>query len=315
MFLNCQPIPIAVRTNVISLGGKPPAKRSNIPTPGRSRRAPVIAVVAPPNADACAMQQCPALRTDIVVAFAQLRREFIGLVGSALARPIAARARQAEKVFRQGLILTTTPGSEMVGPDPIYPPTRAFVHALRDLGYIEGRNLVLERRSAEGRLERLGDIVAELVRLKVDVTGGNPPARAAKAVTTTVPIVALGVPDPVGDGLVQSLARPGGNVTGLTIHVGSESEVKRRQLLKEMLPGVSRVAYLGGKKNKDWAGIWGKSARQRAQALGVKLALARTGRDLASHISRRRQRSPTRRARSSAMRPVACPPAAWRAMS
>jgi ABC transporter substrate binding protein len=99
-----------------------------------------------------------------------------------------------------GLVLTTTPDSEMVGPDPIYPPT-TFAHALRGLGYIEGWNLVLERRSAEGRFERLGDIVAELVRLRADVivTGGNPAARAAKAVTATAPIVAAGVADLVAD--------------------------------------------------------------------------------------------------------------------
>src|SRR5262245_16683532 len=145
------------------------------------------------------------------------RREFIALVGSALVWPIAAGAQQAEKDFRIGLILSTIPASETVGPDPSYPPTRAFVHALRDLGYIEGRNLVLERRTAEGKFERLSDIVAELVRLRVDliVTGGNPAARAAKAVTTTVPILAIAVGDPVADGLVQSLARPGGNLTGL----------------------------------------------------------------------------------------------------
>jgi putative ABC transport system substrate-binding protein len=205
------------------------------------------------------------------------RREFIiAIVGSVLAWPIAARAQQAEKDFRVGLILTTPPGSEMVGPDPIYPPTRAFVHALRDLGYIEGRNLVLERRSAEGRFERLGDIIAELVRLKADVivTGGNPPARAAKAATTTVPIVAVAVADFVADGLVQSLARPGGNVTGLMIRVGSESEAKRLQLLKELLPSVSRVAYLGSKENKDWEEPRGQSVRTAAQVLGVTLALA-----------------------------------------
>jgi putative tryptophan/tyrosine transport system substrate-binding protein len=204
------------------------------------------------------------------------RREFIALVGSALAWPIAARAQQAEKVFRVGLVLTTTPGSEMVGPDPIYPPTRAFVHALRDLGYIEGRNLVLERRTAEGRFERLSDIVAELIRLKVDVivTGGNPPARAAKAMATTVPIVAIAVGDPVADGLVQSLARPGGNLTGLMIRVGSESEAKRLQLLKEMLPSVSRVGYLGSKENKDWEEPRGQSVRTAAQVLGMTLALA-----------------------------------------
>ena len=204
------------------------------------------------------------------------RRKFIALVGSALAWPFSARAQQAEKDFRVGLILSTTPGSEMVGPDPIYPPTRAFVHALRDLGYIEGRNLVLERRTAEGRFERLNDIVAELVRLKVDVivTGANPAARVAKAVVTTVPIVAIAVGDPVGDGLVQSLARPGGNLTGLMIRVGSESEAKRLQLLKEMLPSMSRVAYLGSKENKDWEEPRGESVRTAAQVLGVTLALA-----------------------------------------
>lgn len=207
------------------------------------------------------------------------RREFIVTLAGAAAwslGPIATRAQQAEKVFRVGLVLTTTPGSEMVGPYPIHPPTRALVHALRDLGYIEGRNLVLERRSAEGLFERLGDIVAELVRLKVDVivTGGNPTVRAAKAVTTTVPIVAVALADPVDDGFVQSLARPGGNVTGLTIRVGPEIEAKRLQLLKEMLPGVSRVAYLGSKENKDWEGPWGESVRTAAQALNVTLALA-----------------------------------------
>src|SRR5262245_42496042 len=132
------------------------------------------------------------------------------------------------------------------------------------------------RRTAEGRFERLSDIVAELMRLKADVivTGGNPAARAAKAVTTTVPIVAIGVGDPVGDGLVQSFARPGGNVTGLMIRVGSESEAKRLQLLKEMLPSISRVVYLGSKENKDWDSPWGESVRTAAQALSVTLALA-----------------------------------------
>ena len=163
----------------------------------------------------------------------------------------------------------------MAGPEP-FNPVRAFVQGLRDLGYVEGQNLILERRSAEGRFERFGDIVAELVRLKADVivTSGNPAARAAKAVTTTVPIVAVAVADPVADGLIQSLARPGGNVTGLTIRVGSEIEAKRLQLLKEMLPGVSRVAYLGSKENKDWESPWGESVRTAAQALGVTLALA-----------------------------------------
>jgi len=200
------------------------------------------------------------------------RREFIALVGSAAALPLAARGQQAGKVYRVGVVGIATPVSEA----PDQPAVRAFVQGLRVLGYVEGQNLILEFRSARGQFERLGDIVAELVHLKADVivTSGNPTARAAKAVTTTVPIVAAAVNDPVGDGLVQSLGRPGGNITGLTIRVGSEIEAKRLELLKEMLPGVSRVAYLGSKENQDWEAPWGKSVRTAAQAMGVTLVLA-----------------------------------------
>ena len=189
--------------------------------------------------------------------------------------PLAAEA-QPGKVYRVGFIATTGPVSEMAGPEPVHTPTRAFVQGLRALGYVEGQNLILERRSAEGRSERFGDIVAELVRLKADVilTGTNPLARAAKAVTTTVPIVMVVGGDPVGEGLVQSLARPGGNVTGLTLQVGPEIEAKRLELLRAMLPGVSRVAYLGSKEFKAWESSSGKSVRTAAQALGVTLVLA-----------------------------------------
>jgi ABC-type uncharacterized transport system substrate-binding protein len=199
------------------------------------------------------------------------RREFISLVGGATALPLAARGQQAGKVYRVGVIGIATPVLDLTEP-----AIRAFVQGLRVLGYVEGQNLILEFRSARGQLERLGDIVAELVHLKADVivTSGNPTARAAKAVTTTVPIVALGVNDPVGDGLVQSLGRPGGNITGLTIRVGPEIEAKRLELLKEMLPGVSQVAYLGSKENQDWGAPWGKSVRTAAQAMGVALVLA-----------------------------------------
>ena len=106
------------------------------------------------------------------------------------------------------------------------------------------------------------------------VTIGDPMARAAKVVTTTVPIVMAAGRDPVGEGLVQSLARPGGNITGLTVVVGPEIEAKRLELLREMLPGVSRVAYLGSKDDKDWQSLAGKSLLAAAQALGVTLVLA-----------------------------------------
>jgi putative ABC transport system substrate-binding protein len=108
----------------------------------------------------------------------------------------------------------------------------------------------------------------------VIVTVGDAMARAAKAVTTTVPIVMAASVDPVGEGIVQSLARPGGNITGLTTLVGPEIEAKRLQLLREMLPGVSRVAYLANKEDKEWESPWGKSVRTAAQTLGVTLVLA-----------------------------------------
>ena len=205
------------------------------------------------------------------------RRGFLGtLAGGLLAAPLAARAQQARKVYRVGLIFTTSPVSEMAGPEPVHPLARAFVQGLRALGYMEGQNLILERRSAEGRFERFGDIVAELVRLKADVivTVGDPMARVAKAVTPTVPIVMASSIDPVGEGIVQSFARPGGNITGLTTLVAADIEAKRLQLLREMVPGVSRVAVLASKEDKEWESPWGKSVRTAAQTLGVTLVLA-----------------------------------------
>jgi ABC-type uncharacterized transport system substrate-binding protein len=198
------------------------------------------------------------------------------LILALLAAPLEAGAQPAGKVYRVGLIFPSAPVSEMAGSEPVHPAARAFVQGLRALGYVEGQNLILERRSAEGRFERFGVIVAELVRLKVDVivTSSDPMARAAKAVTTTVPIVMAAIIDPVGEGLVQSLARPGGNITGLTLAVGPEIEAKRLELLRAMLPRVSRVAYLGSKEDQDWERPHGKSVRTAAQALGVTLVLA-----------------------------------------
>ena len=202
------------------------------------------------------------------------RREFIGLIGGAATWPLAAHAQQAGKVYRVGLIFAAGTVSMLNGPEPAHAPARAFVQGLRALGYVEGQNLILERRAAEGRIERLGDIVADLVRLQVDVivTVSTPTAQAAKAVTSTVPIVMATSADPVGDGIVQSLARPGGNITGLSLAVGPEIEAKRLELLGEMLPGVSRVAFLSSKE--DWESPSGKSVRTAAQALGMMLVLA-----------------------------------------
>ena len=193
-----------------------------------------------------------------------------------LLAPLAAEAQEAGKVYRVGLVFTTSPVSEMTGPEPVHPSAKAFVQGLRALGYVEGKNLILERRSAEGQFERFGGIVAELVRLRTDVivAPGDVAPRAAKMVTTTVPIVMATAEDPEGAGLVQSLAHPGGNVTGVMLVVGPEIEGKRLEIFREALPGVSRVAYLGSKQEKDWEGPWGQSVRTAAQALGVTLVLA-----------------------------------------
>jgi putative ABC transport system substrate-binding protein len=205
------------------------------------------------------------------------RRTFIATLGGGLlAAPLAAEAQQTGKIYRVGVISAATPLSESAGPEPINASARAFVQGLRALGYVEGQNLILERRSAEGRYERFGDLVAELVGLKTDVivTATDPLARAAMAVTTTVPIVMATSVDPVAEGLVQSLARPGGNITGLTVLVGPEIEAKRLELLRQMLPRVSRIAYLASKVSREWESPNGKSVRTAAQALKVDLVRA-----------------------------------------
>ena len=122
----------------------------------------------------------------------------------------------------------------------------AFRQGLRELGYVEGKNIVIEWRSAEGKLDRLPALAAELVRLKVDVivTAGATSTRAAKEATATIPIVMTQDPDPVGNGFVASLARPGGNITGLST-LGPELSGKRLELLKEIVPRLSRVAVFG----------------------------------------------------------------------
>jgi len=192
------------------------------------------------------------------------RREFITLVGGAVAAwPLAARAQQVSKVYRVGWFFSATPIAEMAGPDPVTPVGRALVHGLRDLGYIEGRNLILERRTADGKFERIPEIATELVGLNPDVIvtgGGNFLAQALQRLTKSVPIVMPDSDDPVGVGLVASLARPGGNITGLMGNTGPEFEAKRLELLKEGFPEAIRVAYLA---TKD---VWQSPAGQHVQA-------------------------------------------------
>jgi putative ABC transport system substrate-binding protein len=159
----------------------------------------------------------------------------------------------------------------MIGSEPSHPGVRAFVAALRELGYVEGRNLLLERRSAEGKFERFSEIAKELVQGKVDVivTVGNELAREVKRATTTTPIVMTTSDDPVGAGLVASLSRPGGNITGFTVHGGTEFESKRVEFLNELAPHLSRVAFLGTKE--DWDGPVGTVVRTAARKLQLTL--------------------------------------------
>src|SRR5262245_2336120 len=171
------------------------------------------------------------------------RREFIALVGSgtAAAWPLAARAQQAPKTYRIGLLIAGTG----------WPPRQlgAFTEGLRQLGWVEGQNFIFERRSAEW-LDRMPQLAEELVSLEVDVivAGGTLAPLAAKSVTATIPIVMTGAGDPLGSGLVASLARPGGNVTGLSLMV-PDLGGKRLEMLKELAPSISRVAVIWNAAN------------------------------------------------------------------
>ncbi len=195
------------------------------------------------------------------------RRTFMAMLTCGIvAAPLAAEAQQAAKVPRIGYLA----GSLAAAPHV----PEAFLQGLRDLGYVEGRNVVIEYRSAEGKLERLPALAAELVALKVDVivASGTLAALAAKQATSTLPIVFSPAADPVGSGLVTSLARPGGNVTGLSV-LAPELVGKRLELLTQAVPGVTRVAALwqpgafGERTEKDIL----KRAEVAARELGVQL--------------------------------------------
>src|SRR5436190_4839140 len=196
------------------------------------------------------------------------RRAFITFLGGlAAAWPITGRAQQAAKVARIGYLSTN------LASNPHH--HEAFRQGLRDLGYVEGRNVVIEYRDAEGKVERHPALAAELVALKVDVivvAGSTLTAQTAKQATSTLPIVFIAVGDPVGSGLVTSLARPGGNVTGLT-NIGPELVGKCLELLKLTAPGVDRVAVLwvpgalGERTDKDMLA----GAEVAGRALGVQL--------------------------------------------
>jgi putative ABC transport system substrate-binding protein len=191
------------------------------------------------------------------------RRNFIALMGSAaVGWPLAARAQQPAKIVRLG-VLGTLP----------LPPVRRLFPKLQEYGYIEGRNLRVEARFAEGRDDRYPALAAELVALPVDiiVTWGTPAAFAAKRATTTIPIVMGGIADPVSVGIVSNLARPEGNITGFSSQ-NVDLEVKRLELLKDLLPRLARVGILGNVAN-PFLEVALKKLRPTAEQLGVALEL------------------------------------------
>ena len=169
------------------------------------------------------------------------RREFIILLGAAAAWPLAARAQQPSKIRQIGF-LAPRPLSTPSKPDAYYD---AFVQKMKDLGYIEGKNLHIEWRSAEGNYERLPALAAELVNAnpEVIVTDGTPPVEALRRATSTIPIVTAAVGDPVKSGFAASLARPGGNITGLSL-ITTDLGPKYFELLSMVVPNVSRIAFL-----------------------------------------------------------------------
>lgn len=189
------------------------------------------------------------------------RRRFLIATGAVVAAPLAVTARQAAKVYRVGILL--------VGTADVPPLLRALAEGLRDLGYVEGRNIVFEHRNAD-RLERLPDLAAELVRLRVDVivTGSTPLVAIAKRATSTIPIIMIAAIDPVGAGIIANLARPGGNVTGLTSDASPELFSKNLGLLTEIVPRLSRVGVL---RQADYGSSGFTELEAAARKLGVTL--------------------------------------------
>jgi ABC-type uncharacterized transport system substrate-binding protein len=204
------------------------------------------------------------------------RRTFLAMVpGSLLAAPRAVEAQQAGRVHRIGFLSPSSPSD----PERLASPfgeggLAAFRQGMRDLGYAEGQNISIEPRWAEGRFERLPDLAAELVRLKVDVIVSvvTQATLAAKNATRTIPIVLVAAGDPVGSGLVPNLARPGGNVTGPST-MYAELAGKQLELLMTTAPKVSRVAVLWNPANAAWQVQMLRQTENAARALGLQRQL------------------------------------------
>jgi putative ABC transport system substrate-binding protein len=193
------------------------------------------------------------------------RRDFMALLaGGTTVWPLCIHAQQSQKMARIGVLLPGTPASFSLR-------TAAFLDGLRELGHVEGRTIAIEWRWGQDRVETLPGLAAELVRSNVDVivTGGTAPAKALKAATRSIPIVMAIIGDPVAAGLVDNLARPGGNATGFSI-VAPELGGKRLELLKEIVPGMSSVAVLLNSKNPQ-SQIELSEMQSAARAMGLRL--------------------------------------------
>ena len=196
------------------------------------------------------------------------RRDFITLLGGAAAWPLAARAQQPGTLRRIGFLLSAIPAAEFRSDSS----GGGFTQGMRELGYVEGRDFVIELRSAEGQYERLADLAAELARLKVDVivVGASVAVRPTQQATTTIPVVMCYSVNPVGNGFVASLAHPGGNTTGLA-GSSDDSAPKQLELLATIVPRLSRVAVLTNPQNPNSPAVT-KSAQSAAEKAGLLVA-------------------------------------------
>lgn len=189
---------------------------------------------------------------------------FLFVVGStAVMRPLVVRAQEAGKIPRIGFLSPRTRLSLL---------DRSFLHGLRELGYVDGKNILIEYRFARGKFKQLPALASELARLNVDVIVGvlTQPSLAAKAATTTIPVVMLGVSDPVASGLVASLARPGNNITGTSSQT-AEVQGKSLQLLKQVVPKLRRAAVLWNPANAIFQAQMLRAAKEAAVALDLEL--------------------------------------------
>jgi putative ABC transport system substrate-binding protein len=206
----------------------------------------------------------------------------------AIAAAPCVRGQSAGKLHRVGFVATTSPLAELTGPDPANPFTRAFVHGLRDLGYVQGKNLVLEMRTLEGKPERLEAFMAEFVRLKAEVVflPTSPLAARAHKLAPRMPIVGfVSASHLMSEGLAQSMARPGGSITGLSLDVGEELEAKRVELFLEFVPRTKRIGFIG--LREEFERPYNLKMRAAAERLGRNIIHLESGqREFASAFAR-----------------------------